>query len=294
MTLTALVRNNGEVNVLLRPSYAILNSAKALELHCKLAFRNLIFREHLRKRTLLFQQKISLFHTHRTDLQMRRQSNFGAKRDEPFGRVVLIPPDCVAIVGRELVMKVVISFPECDERGDQVVPWCMPVIERCLPEPVGERVERKYAVVHHAHPHGPRVDVPAPPVAPEIPRDGGGDGEAHDEDQPHVPPLLPAYDRALAEVAHVRDAGLAPRLDEHPADVAPPETEVRIVRIEVCVDVAVVSTVATCPPSNRALGGTSTSQCEKYLQGVRSIVRAMGPKAVISRGDAWNGKKKRS
>ena len=224
---------------------------------------------------------------------MRRQSNFGAKRDEPFGRVVLIPPDCVAIVGRELVMKVVISFPECDERGDQVVPWCMPVIERCLPEPVGERVERKYAVVHHAHPHGPRVDVPAPPVAPEIPRDGGGDGEAHDEDQPHVPPLLPAYDRALAEVAHVRDAGLAPRLDEHPADVAPPETEVRIVRIEVCVDVAVVSTVATCPPSNRALGGTSTSQCEKYLQGVRSIVRAMGPKAVISRGNAWNGKKKK-
>ena len=163
----------------------------------------------------------------------------------------------------------------------------MSVVERRLPEPVGERVKRKYAVVHHAHPHRPRVDVPAAPVAPEIPRDGGGDGETHEEDQPHVPPLLPAYDRALAEVAHVGDTGVAPRLDEHPANVAPPKTVVCIIRIEVGVDVAVVSTVATGPPPNRTLGSTGTSQGEEYLQGVRSIVRAMRPKAVISCGNAW-------
>ncbi len=217
---------------------------------------------------------------------MRRQSNFGAKRDEPFGGVVLIPPDSVAIISRKLVMKVVISFPKGDERGDQMVPGRMLVVERRLPEPVSERVERKYTVVHHAHPHRPSVDVPAMPVTPEIPRDGGGDGEAHEEDQPHVPPLLPAYDRALAEVAHVRDAGLAPRLDEHPANVAPPKTAVRIVRIEVGVDVAVVSTVPTSPPSNGALGGAGTSQCEEHLQGLRSVVRAMRPKTVVSCRDA--------
>jgi hypothetical protein len=202
----------------------------------------------------------------RTDLQMRRQSDFGAKRDEPFGGIILIPPDSVAVVSRKLVVEVVISLPEGDERGDHVVPWRMPVVERRLPEPVGERVERKYAVVHHAHPHRPRVDVPTTPVAPEIPRDGGGDGEPHEEDQPHIPALLPAYDRALAEVAHVRDARFAPRLDEHPANVGPPKSAVCIVRIEVGVDVAVVSTVATGPPSNGALGGTSTSQCKEYLQ----------------------------
>ena len=223
---------------------------------------------------------------HRTDLQMRCQSKFGAKRDEPFGGIILIPPDSVAVVSRKLVMKIVVSFSESDECGDQVVSWRMPVVERRLPKPVGERVERKYAVVHHAHSHRPCVDVPAPPVVPEIPRDGGGDGETHYEDQPHVPALLPAHDRALAEVAHVRDAGLAPWLDEHPANVAPPKTAICVIRVKVGVDIAVVSTVATGPPSDGTLGCTSTGQCEEYLQRRRSIVRAMRPKAVISCGDA--------
>lgn len=218
---------------------------------------------------------------------MRRQSKFGATRDEPFGGVVLIPPDSIAVVRRELVMEVVISFSEGYESGDKVIPGRMSVVEWRLPEPVGERVKRKYAVVHQAHPHRSSVDVPAAPVAPEIPRDGGGDGEAHEEDQPHVPPLLPTHDRAFAEVAHVGDTGVAPRLDEHPANVTPPKTVVCIVWIEVGVDVAVVSTVATGPPSNGTLSSTGTSQCEEYLQGVRSIVRAMRPKAVISRRDAW-------
>ena len=49
---------------------------------------------------------------------MRRQSKFGASRDEPFGGVVLVPPDSVTVVSRELVMEVVISFSKGDKRGD--------------------------------------------------------------------------------------------------------------------------------------------------------------------------------
>ena len=63
-TLTALVRNNGEVNVLLWPSYAILNHPKALELHCQLALSNLIIWEHLRKKECFFFSKKTQFSTH--------------------------------------------------------------------------------------------------------------------------------------------------------------------------------------------------------------------------------------
>jgi hypothetical protein len=182
-------------------------------------------------------------------------------------------------------MKVVIAFPERDQGGDQVVPRRMPIVERRLSEPMRERVEREYAVMHHAHAHRPRIDVPTLPVAPEIAGNRGRDDEAHEEDERHIPPLLPAHDRALAEVAHVRHAGLAPRLDEHPADMAPPEPAVGIIWIKIGVDVAVVCAVAPSPPSNGTLGGTGTCQRKEYLKGRGSVVGTMRPKAVVTSRD---------
>lgn len=220
-----------------------------------------------------------------TDLQMRRQTELGTTRDEPFGRVVLIPSNRIPIVRRELVMKVVIAFAKGDEGGDEVVPRRMPVVERGLSEPMRERVEREYAVVDRAHAHRARVHVPATPIAPEIAGDRGRDREADDEDERHVPPLLPAHDRALAEVAHVGHARPPPWLDEHPPDVAPPEPAIGVVRIEIGVDVAVVRAVAPSPPSDGTLGCTGTCQGEEYLKGRGSIVGTVRPKAVVSRRD---------
>jgi len=216
---------------------------------------------------------------------MRRQTDLGTTRDEPFGRVVLIPSNGIPIVGRELVMKVVIALAKGDEGGDEVVPRRMPVVERGLPEPMRERVEREYAVVDRAHAHRPSIDVPAAPIAPEVAGDRGRDRETHEEDERHVPPLLPAHDRALAEIAHVGHARPAPRLDEHPPDVAPPEPAIGVVRIEIGVDVAVVRAVAPSPPSDRTLGGTGTCQGEEHLKGHGSIVGTMRPKTVVSRRD---------
>jgi hypothetical protein len=199
---------------------------------------------------------------------MRRQTDLGAKRDEPLGRVILVPPNGVPIVRRELVMKIVIALAKGDEGRDQVVPRRMPIVERRFPKPMGERVEREDAVVHAAHPQRARIHPPAPPIAPEIAGNRSREREAHEDDERHVPSLLPAHDRALAEIAHVRHTGPAPGLDEHPADVAPPEPAIGVIRVEIGVDVAVVCAVPTSPPSNRALGGTGTSKSEEYLQGL--------------------------
>jgi hypothetical protein len=216
---------------------------------------------------------------------MRRQADPGAKRDEPLGGVILVPSNGIPIVGRELVMKVVIAFPERDEGGDEVVPRRMLIVERRLSEPMRERVEREYAVMHHTHAQRPRVDVPAPPIAPEIAGNRGGDGEAHEDDEGHVPSLLPAHDRALSKVADVGYARPTTRLDEHPADVAPPKAAVGIVRVKVGVDVAVMCAVAPSPPPDRTLGGTGTCQRKEHLKRRGSVVGTMRPKTMISRSD---------
>lgn len=49
--------------------------------------------------------------------------------DCPFGRVVLVPFDGVAVVRGEFVVEVVVAFAEGDEGGDDVVAWGVAVIE---------------------------------------------------------------------------------------------------------------------------------------------------------------------
>jgi len=62
---------------------------------------------------------------------------------KPFGRIVLIPLDSIAIVHWELVMKVVVPFTNCHESSSEVVSRSMFVIERRLSEPVSKRVDAK-------------------------------------------------------------------------------------------------------------------------------------------------------
>ena len=86
------------------------------------------------------------------------------------------------------------------------------------------------------------------PVTPEKSSDDGGENEAHPDDEPDVPPVLPSDDRVLAEVANVGNTGLVAGLEDHPANVGEPETLVGIVRVEGRVGVAVVRAVAARPP----------------------------------------------
>jgi hypothetical protein len=73
-------------------------------------------------------------------LEVACQANFLARPDEPLGRVVLIPLDSIAVVHRELVVEVVVSFTNGNESSDEVVARTVFVIERRFTKPVSERV----------------------------------------------------------------------------------------------------------------------------------------------------------
>ena len=198
-----------------------------LELHRELAAADFVVRERLELRG---------------EAEQRRSAN------EELGRVPLVELGRVPVVLRELVVEVVVTLADGDERGDPVVLRRMLVVERCLTEPMSERVDAEGRVVDEQQASGAGEEEAAAPVAPSEAGDDRREDEAHADDQGQVPAVLPLDDRVDGKVANVRDTGAATRLDDHPADVRPPETLRGRVRVEVGVGVTVVSTVTTGPP----------------------------------------------
>lgn len=104
------------------------------------------------------------------------------------------------------------------------------------------------------------------PVTPECSNTGGQE-EAKEEDKVDIPPVLPLHDFALAQVADISNTGTVAGLDKHPPNVREKEALVRIVRIEVCVGIAVMCTVTTGPPFDGTLNSTGSCSRKEVLKG---------------------------
>ena len=89
-------------------------------MHGKLALRNLVLGE---------------------DLQVTGETQLGADPDEPLGGVVLVPPDSVTVVHRELVVEVVVTLADSDQGCDHMVLRGVLVIEGRFSEPVRKGVD---------------------------------------------------------------------------------------------------------------------------------------------------------
>lgn len=76
-------------------------------------------------------------------LEMRGESKLLASPDEPLGRIILIPLDRISVVHGELVMEVVVTFPNGDKCSNQVIARSVLVVKRCLTQPVSEGVDTK-------------------------------------------------------------------------------------------------------------------------------------------------------
>lgn len=74
---------------------------------------------------------------------MACESKLVAHRDEPFGRVPLIPFRSVPVVHWELMMEVVVSLPKCHKCCDEVVPWRVLIIECAFAQPMSQRIDRE-------------------------------------------------------------------------------------------------------------------------------------------------------
>jgi len=140
----------------------------------------------------------------------------------------------------------------------------------------------KTYVVDKAQTENTSINKSATGIIPEKPANDSRNGKTHEKEKREIIPVLPSYDWAFCEVAHISDARLAPGLQHHPANVGVEETLVSIVRVKVCIGVAVVSTVASRPPLDGAFDGASTEHSEDILEGKGSVVGTVGPEAMIT------------
>jgi hypothetical protein len=201
------------------------------------------------------------------------------------------------------MMEVVVTLADGDERGDPVVLRGVLVVEGSLTEPVGERVdaegrlrvkeksereegkrEKRTNVVDEEKTSGTGEEETTAVVAPEKTGDESREDEAHADDEVNVPAVLPLDDLTVREVGHVGDTGTTAGLDDHPADMRPPETFLSRVRVEVGVGVAVVSAVAARPPLDGSLNGSGSSEGEEVLEREGSGVGTVSPKTMVTEG----------
>lgn len=126
--------------------------------------------------------------------------------------------------------------------------------------------------MHKDQPGSTSEEEPTPPVTPTKTGNKGWEDETHEKEKSKVILVLPSNDSVAAQVRHIGNTDLASRLDQHPADVSPPETFVCGIRVELGVGISVMRSVTSRPPLDRALYGTSASYGKSVLQGNTGII----------------------
>ena len=116
------------------------------------------------------------------------------------------------------------------------------------------------------------VEESTGPVTPTQSSNGHRDEQTESDDEVDVPSVLPPYNGVLAQVTNVGNANLVSWLEDHPAHMCPEETTVCVVRVELGIGVAVVSTVTPGPPFDRTFHGTSAGHREEVFQGLGGII----------------------
>jgi len=140
---------------------------------------------------------------------------------------------------------------------------------------IGSKRTRGAYVMNETQPHSTSVKVASTPISPAETSNYCRDTKPNNEYQVEVPLMLPSDNCILCQVRHVRVSCATTRLDDHPTNVRPYETVVSAVRIEVGVGVTMVSAMATTPPFNTPLNGTSTEDCETVFEWFGRVVRPM-------------------
>lgn len=164
--------------------------------------------------------------------------------DAPLGRVVLVPLDSVAVVGRELVVEVVVTFAEGDQCSDDVVTRAVPVVKRLLAEPVGKRVDAEGGLLNDEDTEDSSVDEATPPVTPAETGNQGGESQSHEENDLDEVGVLEDNDGILVKISDIGTTGtLGVLLDDHPAKVAVKQALPDGVRVLLSVGISVVSAV---------------------------------------------------
>lgn len=99
-------------------------------------------------------------------LQVVGETQLLPNPDRPFRGVILVPFDGVAIIGREFMMKIMVSFAQSHQSRDDVIARGVSVIKWLIAEPVGQRIDAKGGLLDEKDPKDSSIDEATPPIPP--------------------------------------------------------------------------------------------------------------------------------
>jgi len=127
-------------------------------------------------------------------------------------------------------------------------------------------------VVNKDEPGSTGKEESTSPISPSESSDGSRNEESHGQKEREVVLVLPPNDPVLRQVRDIGNSNLSSWLDNHPANVSPPETFVGRVWVELGVGVSVVCPVTSGPPFDGPLNGSSTCHRQGELKRGGSVV----------------------
>jgi len=224
-------------------------------------------------------------------LQVKGETELLPNPDGPFGGVILVPFDGIAVIRRELVVEVVITLTESDKCSDDMVARRVAVVKWLVTKPMCERVDAESGLLDKEDAQDATIDEATLPVAPAEAGHEHGEDETHEEDNLEVVLVLPDHDWILIEIGDVGTANsLGVLLHQHPAEVRIHKTLANRVWVLVGISVSVMSTMITSPPSDGAFDSTTTDGCEEDSKRKSGGVGSVCPEAMVASCDAETGR----
>ena len=132
--------------------------------------------------------------------------------DAPFGWVILVPFNGIAIVGREFMVEVMVAFAKGDKSSDNMVTRAVTIVERLVTEPVRQGINTESGLLDEEDAKNAGIDEAAAPIGPTKTADEHGKDQSHEEDDFQIILVLPDYDGVLIEVG---DVGLSRSQGQH-------------------------------------------------------------------------------
>ena len=184
--------------------------------------------------------------------EIRDEAELRQPGDQPLARVVLPPPDAVAVVERESVVEVVVALAEGDERGQMLSRADERASKRRVPTRWANEFTQNVACRSTALRRKPTTSRP-PIGSPQSVAIGRRQHQADADGEDGIPVMLKtdaAHRPQIGEAADV-GRGLAPA--EQPTDVGEPDATGDGVGIAVAVGVGVMRSVVSAPRQRRVL-----------------------------------------
>lgn len=155
------------------------------------------------------------------------------------------------------MVEVVITLAESDQGCDNVVSRRIPVIERLLADPVGERVNAEGSLLDEEDAKDSCIHKPARPIAPAQACHESRYSQAHRHENLQVVTVLPYHNGVCMEVRDIRTTDpLRVLLHNHPADMRVEQALANRVRVSVGIRIAVVGAMVAGPRKDRPFNGS--------------------------------------